>query len=116
MIRASHAGLTVGRTYETTLNISSNAKTPRLSRSVKLLVQFSTAEVWAIGALWAAACAAAAGVIFAGLRAIMTSILNDQEVWVMDYPDNIKFMMLGGVFSAAAISGAIWWLYPRKKG
>ena len=115
VIRASYATMTVGKTYETTLDISSNSKTPKLSRSVKVLVQFSTTEAWMIGAGWATACAVATGAIFAGLRAIIGSIMNDQEVWVVDHPDDIKIMMLGGVFSAAVIAGAIWRFYPRKK-
>jgi hypothetical protein len=82
---------------------------------VKVLVQFSTTEAWMIGAGWATACAVATGAIFAGLRAIIGSIMNDQEVWVVDHPDDIKIMMLGGVFSAAVIAGAIWRFYPRKK-
>jgi len=115
VIRASYTSLTVGPTYETTLNVSSNSSTPKLSRSVKVLVRFSTMEAWMIGTGWAVACAAAAGAILAGLRAIIGWIVNDQEVWVVDQPDDIRFMLLGGLFSAAAIGGAIWRFYPRKK-
>jgi hypothetical protein len=101
--------LEAGKAYATTLLLSTNAGTFRVP------VQFSTTIAWKTVWSWAIGCAAGAGAVLAGLRAVVASTIQNQDAWVLDYRTDKDLMVLSALLSAVIVGGIALGIYSRRK-
>jgi serine/threonine protein kinase len=101
--------LEAGKAYVTTLLLSTNAGT------FKVPVQFSTTIAWKTVWSWAIGCAAGAGAVLAGLRAVVASTIQNQDAWVLDYRTDKDLMVLSALLSAVIVGGIALGVYSRRK-
>jgi uncharacterized membrane protein YphA (DoxX/SURF4 family) len=60
-------------------------------------------------------CAAGAGAVLAGLRAVVASTIQNQDAWVLDYRTDKDLMVLSALLSAVIVGGIALGIYSRRK-
>lgn len=113
ILHVNTASMVTGQVYESELEIFSNSSTPRLSRLVNVLAQFSKQEAWRIAAEWALLSSIATGIGFIGIRSLISAVVGSQNIWIIGYEDRGGIAILGGFLFLGLIPGVSFILWHR---